>query len=136
MFESTATVDSLETELEECEAAIGRLRARQLELLRSLDAAQVAAMDGSRSMIEWTAARLDVAPDTARHLVRAAGRLADHPDLAQELSSGTVSLDRAVATARLVDAGADDRELSASRGFDIAGVHRLASRRGRLCLAG
>ncbi len=129
------SIDDLESALLAHEAEIGRQRAAQLELLRALDSAQVAHIDGCRTMIEWTASRLDVTADSARDLVRAARRLADHPALTDQLHAGETSLDRAVATATLADAGADDDLVNASRGYDLAGVYRLAARCRRMTRA-
>jgi hypothetical protein len=110
------TPDQLETELLTCEAAIGRLRAHQAELLRELGEIEIHHVDGARSMKDWAAARLDVSHDTARALLTAAR--------AEQLLED-VSFDRAVATARLVAAGGDEEAVEWSRRFDIARVRRL-----------
>ena len=110
------TPDHLETELLTCEAAIGRLRVHQAELLRELREIEIHHVDGARSMKDWTAARLDISHDTARALLTAAR--------AEQLLDD-VSFDRAVATARLVAAGGDDEAVEWSRRFDIARVRRL-----------
>ncbi len=41
--------------------------------------------DGSRTLAEWAAARIDLTPETARTLTQTARRLVDQPDLATEL---------------------------------------------------
>ncbi|NIA25499.1 MAG: hypothetical protein GWP04_07995 [Gammaproteobacteria bacterium] len=63
------TTDNLEQVLLASEAVIARERARQMTVLAELDRRQVALMDGCRSMTEWTASRLDIAPETASMLV-------------------------------------------------------------------
>jgi hypothetical protein len=133
MFTTAATsIDQREQELVACERVIGRLRARQLELLRSLDADQVTQLDGSRTMADWTAARLDVTSDTARSLVRAAKTFTDRPDMEGLLAKGEITFDRAVATAKLAASGASEELVGASAGYDLSGVVRLAARHRRL----
>jgi hypothetical protein len=117
------TPDQLETELLTCEAAIGRLRAHQAELLRELREFEIHHVDGARSMKDWTAARLDISHHTARALLTAAR--------AEQLLED-VSFDRAVATARLVAAGGDEEAVDWSRRFDIARVGRMAGQYRRI----
>jgi hypothetical protein len=64
------SMDQLEQRLVSDESLIAQLRARQLHDLARLDRAQVATGDGSRSMSEWVAARVDVSIETARTLLR------------------------------------------------------------------
>ncbi|MFQ5523358.1 MAG: hypothetical protein ACE5F5_07245, partial [Acidimicrobiia bacterium] len=59
------TTDEIEQKLISCRETQSRLHALELELLEELDRRQIATADGSRSMQEWVAARLDVGPDTA-----------------------------------------------------------------------
>jgi hypothetical protein len=129
---SETSVDTLEEELVACERIVGRLRARQLELLRGLDAAQVQQVDGARSLEDWVAARCDVSHESARSLTRAMKILTGVPEVWEALMVGDVSFDRAVATGRLAAAGGDADLLVASGGFDIAGVGRLAGRHRRV----
>jgi len=119
---SGRTPDQLETDLLACEQLIGQLRAYQASLLAELRELEVFRSDGSRSMRDWTAAKLDVTHDTARALLTASK--------AEELLED-VSFDRAVATARLVAVGGGDA-LEWSRRLDIAGVRRLVAHRRRL----
>jgi len=121
------TPDRLETDLIAIEGMIGRLRMRQVEILKTLGQMEIHHVDGARSMHDWTAAKLDVSHDTSRALMtatKAAG-------LAAVLDEDA-SFDRAVATARLVTAGADEETLEWSKRIDIAGVRRLVSRRRRI----
>ncbi|MGB9359727.1 MAG: hypothetical protein WCC01_14340, partial [Acidimicrobiia bacterium] len=63
------TTATIEQKLLQSESVIARERASQMSLLRELDRRQVALRDGHRSLQEWAAGRLDVAPETARVLV-------------------------------------------------------------------
>jgi hypothetical protein len=130
--DTSTTIDALESELIALEALIGRARARQVHVLRQIDEAQVAMIDGSRSMVEWTSARLDIQPDTARTLNRAVDLFAENTSIADRLASGDVTFDRAVAVARLATSGADADLVAASDRFDLAGINRLASRHRRM----
>ncbi|HSF86736.1 MAG TPA: HNH endonuclease signature motif containing protein [Acidimicrobiia bacterium] len=125
-------VDVLEGELIALERLIARARARQARLLAELDVAQVAAMDGARSMLEWTAARLDVTQDTAGRLVRAAKGLAEWDDVRVAAEAGEVSFDRAEATLALHASGAAADVVARGPGLDLAGVRRLAARHRRI----
>lgn len=117
-------LDELEQELSSLESLISRARARQIELIATLDASQVATADGCRTMAEWVGARLDIDPGTARRLVG----LSRHMDTAAgaALSHGEATLDRAAAVTRLTELGIPDA-FARSLGFDLAGVHRWAS---------
>jgi hypothetical protein len=124
-------IDDYERVLVAGEELIAKVRARQAEALTALASVEVHHMDGCRSMIEWTAARLDIEHDTARRLVRFAEARLAHPNVASGLEDGEITFDRALATAELAATGADDATLEWSEGFDLCGVHRLASRRRR-----
>ena len=124
------TADEVELELIGYEAAIARIRAQQLRLLRRADLGQLATSDGSRSLQEWTAARLDVTRELAKDLVCAARTISDA--LEEELGGGEVTFDRAVATCRLAVAGAPETTIDASRGYDLTGVQRLTAQQRRL----
>jgi len=56
------TTATIEQRLVEDEAVIARARGRQMSLLRELDRRQVALRDGNRSLKEWAASRMDLAP--------------------------------------------------------------------------
>ncbi|NNK91513.1 MAG: DUF222 domain-containing protein [Acidimicrobiia bacterium] len=132
MVDTTTSIDSREQELAACERLIGRLRSHQMDLLRSLDADRVTALDGSRSLSDWASARLDVSHETARSLVAGARRLVEFPAVENRLSEGDITFDRALATADLARSGASDEVVEHSFGFDMAGVRRLAGRHRRL----
>lgn len=124
------TADQVEQLLLRLEAEIATLRAAQLRMVRRADLMQLAGVDGARSLTEWIAGRLDVAPETARDLVHAARTIPD--DTETELEAGLVSFDRAVATSRLAAAGAPDHVVAMSGGYDIVGVRRLAAAHRRM----
>jgi HNH endonuclease/Domain of unknown function (DUF222) len=83
--------------------------------------------DGYRSMVDWTAARADVSPETARSLCWTASRLADAPEVAEQLSAGEISFDRAERLARLPATHRKDHQ-----GYDISGLCRLVADHKRL----
>lgn len=120
------TPDEVEQRLATLEMRIATLRAEQVRLLRLADRGDYARTDGSRSLQEWTASRLDVSASLARDLVHAARHLPDSVE--DQLDHGEMTFDRSVATSRLIAAGAPDSAITAAAGFDIAGVRRLAAR--------
>lgn len=122
-----ATTDQLERRLFAAEEVVSQARAVQLEVLEELDRRQIASADGSRSLSEWLAARIDVAPKTAKSLVRTMRRTADQPQLRRELRT-SVSFDRVEALSRLQYRESDDLLLWA----DIAGVLREAAKQARI----
>ncbi|HEY4584614.1 MAG TPA: DUF222 domain-containing protein [Acidimicrobiia bacterium] len=130
MFESmrweSFSSDQLEQELAASRAARSRLDAHDIEILEVLDACQVATADGSRSLSEWVAARLDLSSDTARSLVRTMRRTQGRPDLRDCLASGEASLDRIEAVSRIPKA------VGLLQHLDIAGVQREAAKRSRI----
>jgi hypothetical protein len=73
MFGGVGTrIDNLETELVDLETQISRLRARQVEILTSLEDFQVYLTDGDRGMEDWVASRLDVSRQTSHRLITVA----------------------------------------------------------------
>lgn len=125
----TTSIDDLEATVLGAESAISTLRAIQLGALRRLDDAGVANIDGARSLVEWTSAKLDLAPENAQALVQAS-RIVTSDDSGR-LGRGECSFDRALATSRLAAAGADESDVSMAAGCDIAGVRRLTARQRR-----
>ncbi|MCI0545597.1 MAG: 13E12 repeat family protein, partial [Actinobacteria bacterium] len=120
------STDSLEQQLVSDELEVARLRARQMAVLAVVDARQVSTADGSRSLGEWVSARLDVASDTARSLVRTMRRLQDRPDLHRVLAEGGVSFDRAEGLSRIQE------DVGLLEHLDVGGVHREAALRVRI----
>ncbi len=96
------TSDEIEGHLRHGEAVIAKVRSAQMVLIREADRRQIPLGDGCRSIDEWVAGRLDVAPETASTLARTA-RLAEHiPHLGDALREGRVTWDRAAAVAPLL----------------------------------
>jgi 5-methylcytosine-specific restriction endonuclease McrA len=122
-----ATTDQLEQRLMTAEQVVSQARAIQLETLEELDRRQVATGDGSRSLSEWLAARVDLAPSTSKSLVRTMRRTADQPELRDKLAAG-LSFDRVEALSRLQHRDNGDLLLWA----DVAGVHREAAKQARV----
>ncbi len=120
------SVDQREQRLIADERLIARLRARQMTDLAVLDVAQVAFGDGSRSLSEWVAARLDVSADSAKTLVRTMRRLQDRPDLVEALADGSVTFDRVEAVSKISE------DVGLMEWTDVAGVHREAAQRVRI----
>jgi hypothetical protein len=120
------STDFLEQQLIADEREIGRLRARQMAVLGELDVRQVASADGSRTLREWVAGRLDVATDTARSLVATMRRLSDRPDLEERLVLGEATFDRIEAISRIHE------DVGLMEWADVSGVHREAAKRSRV----
>jgi hypothetical protein len=116
------TGDRIETELIRLEGLIGRIRGAQAALVDEADRRQMPRGDGARSLIDWVCARLDVTRTTATDLVALA-----RSDDVDDLETGELSADRAVARRRLVDAGASKEALDHSDLLDLAGVKRLTA---------
>lgn len=117
---SVGDVEAMARELVFLEHRISRLRIRQADLLRD-----VSGMPGARigeAIDQWTAHRIDIAPATAADLVAVADaeespHVATHRILSR-LRDGELSLDRAVADIRAVEA-------------DTAGIGATAGSRAR-----
>lgn len=125
------TIDSIEQELAGIERLIAKARARQMRLLVEADRRQAATADGCRSLTEWVAGRLDVAPETAATLTRTARSMQDHPKIAAQLQTGDMSFDRIVELVRLA---AIDPDAADGGGWewDVAGLRRSIARRRRV----
>ena len=123
---ATWTTDELEQELLADEVERSRLVARQVEILEELDYRQVATADGCRSLSEWTTARLDVHPDTAKCLVRTMRRTVERPDLREAVAEGDISFDRLEALSRISE------DVGLLEHLDVAGVRREAANRVRI----
>jgi hypothetical protein len=103
-------IDSWQEEIVEVEAAITRLRARQVVLIRLLDRYQVDCGDGARTMGDWTSARLDLSQQTSNRLTQLAH--ANDPEIDQAMSEGRWGLDRAAALVKLRHAGLNGDEFT------------------------
>ena len=120
------SIDEREQRLIAAEREIGRLRELQLQDLAVLDVAQIAAVDGCRSLSEWVSGRLDMGAETAKTLVRTMRRLQDRPDLQEQLAAGGVSFDRVEALSRILG------DVGFMEWADVAGVRREAAKRSRI----
>ena len=129
MDTTTATTETLAQRLLELEAGIARQRGEQMSLLRELDRRQVALRDGHRSLQEWVAGRIDVAPETAKTLVNTARRLENLPDINHAVTEGVIGFDRAAAIARLANRDNALDLLTETAGRDIEGIRVLAAKR-------
>jgi hypothetical protein len=76
-------------------------------------------------MTDWVASRLDVTHPSASDLMFLPK--AGDSQVERLLASGEIGLERAVAMVRLRLAGASNEQVSNSRGYDLAGVQRLAA---------
>jgi hypothetical protein len=126
------STDQLEQEVVALEAIGSRVRAEQMLLVGELDRRQVALGDGCKSMSEWVAGRLDVAPETAATLVRTTRRLQDLPETSKRLQAGEMSFDRVVELARLADGEDEQTLLDRAWQWDVAGLRRRVAARRRL----
>ncbi len=123
-------MDALEQAALRSEAEICRLRATQLTIIRGLDVAQIRMSDGSRSMVDWVSARLDISHDTARALVNTARSIPDWIHL--DLATAVIGWERCIEETRLHTLGLEDDRIRWSRGLDLGGVRRLAARHRRM----
>ncbi len=127
----TLTMDTIEQRLARGEAAIARIRAAQMTLIREADRRQAPMADGCRSMVEWVTGRLDVSPDTAKTLVSTTHRLEGLPIVESGAADGSISFDRIAAVARIADPSEDGEILDEMARYDIAGIQRLVACRRR-----
>jgi len=125
----TRSVAELEEGLVSVEAQISQLRCEQHVLVSQLDKAQAPQTDGSRSMVEWVQAHLDVKTDTARDLVFAARNFVWNERIYDQMLYRGATLDRTIATVKLADAGATLDEIDESYARDLSDVARLIARR-------
>lgn len=127
----TLTMDTIEQRLAWGEAAIARIRAAQMTLIREADRRQAPMADGCRSTVEWVTGRLDVSPETAKTLVSTTRRLEGLPKVAGSAADGSITFDRAAAVARIADPSEDSEVLDEMASYDVAGIQRLVAYRRR-----
>ena len=131
MYEVTAFHDGdsilvAENNLKDAQGEIDRLRGRQLAWLKMVIRHRGIVRDGYRSLVDWTASRLDIPHTVARDLAYLARRLDDdHIDL---IRRGHLPFDRTVAEQRLLQAGAGPADVAASEDLDLGAVAKLATR--------
>lgn len=124
----TRSIRDLEADLVEVEAKISLLRCEQVVLVGQLDTAQAPQADGSRSLVDWVSARLDMNRRTARDLVFAARTFHDHRGLHRRMIDGGESFDRTVAVVKLAETEASEDVVAGSYDHDLDGVRRLTNR--------
>ncbi len=119
-----AELDVARDALVECEREIARIRARQMEILNWAERRHAERADRFRSIEEWVAAEVDVAPATARDMMAMARHWSGDDEVCVRMSSGDDTFDRSVATVALMAAGGTDDDVAESRHRDLAGVRR------------
>jgi hypothetical protein len=119
----TLTIDQREQRFVAAETLVSQIRAQQMEDLEVLDQMQIATADGSRSLSEWAATRLDLSLVSAKSLVRTMRRTVDRSGLRDALASGEVSFDRVEALSKIPD------PVGFLSHLDVGGVYREAARR-------
>ncbi len=119
-----------ENNLKDAQREIDRLRGRQLAWLKMVIRHRGTVRDGYRSLVDWTASRLDIPHTVARDLAYLARRLDD--DTIDLIQRGILPFDRTVSERRLLQAGASSADVAASADLDLAAVTKLATRFRRL----
>jgi hypothetical protein len=120
-------IESWQQELVEAEAAITRLRARQVVLIRQLDRFQVDCGEGARTMGDWTSARLDLSSQTSNRLTRLDH--ADDPEIDGAMTEGRWGLDRAAALVKLRHVGLrDDQFTDVAENYSLGRLYGLLDR--------
>lgn len=132
MFWPTPSPDEMRKRLREIEAELAELRCEQSVLVSRLDKINIAAADGHRSMTDWLTAELDVTRNTATDLLTAGRQLKWNRRVESRLGEGDITFDRAVATVRLADAGADADTLDHAESLDLADVGKLTAKQRRI----
>ena len=125
-FHDADPILTAENNLRDIQAEIDRLRGRQVAWLKTVIRRRGIVRDGYRSLVDWTASRLDIPHTVARDLAYLARRLDD--DTIDLIQRGHLPFDRTVATQRLLQAGANGADVAASAELDLVGVAKLASR--------
>jgi len=123
---------SMKEELRDLETQISELRLRQAVIVNELDKINTAGADGHRSMPDWVSSWLDVDHAGASELVSAARLIGKYRPINFRLAEGQITFDRALATMRLAEAGADPATVRHSESLDLAGVRRLTARQRRV----
>ena len=131
MFEAVAFHDDdpvlvAENNLQDAQREIDRIRGRQLAWLKTVIRRRGIVRDGYRSLVDWTASRLDIPHSVAGDLAYLARRLDD--DTIDLIRRGHLPFDRTVSEQRLLQAGAAPADVAASADLDLVGVRKLATR--------
>ena len=125
-FHDTDPVLVAENGLQDAQREIDRLRGQQLGWLKMVIRRRGIVRDGYRSLVDWTASRLDIPHPVAGDLAYLARRLDD--DTIDLIRRGHLPFDRTVSEQRLIQAGASPSDVVASSDLDLAGVKKLATR--------
>jgi hypothetical protein len=102
------------------------VHAELLANVQRLYDAQVWTIDACRSMEEWVSLRHGVAYRTARVLVKAAHVIEAHPDLAEALACGTISVDHLAPLDQLRDLRPDEHWLAAAASMSVGQLEAAA----------
>ena len=130
VLDEFTNIDTMEQELIRLERLVSRVRARQVEILKAIDHLQVPYWDGTRSLKEWIAGRLDLQPANASDLAVLAK--AEPGPIGDALQAGVTTVDRAAATTRLANTGADAATLEQADGIAVGQIGRLTARHRRV----
>ena len=125
-------IDGWVAELKECEAQIGDLRARQGVLINELNKRDIAQRHGARTIVEWVESTLDMSRSVASDLVFGMRWFGRFRSIDNRFVEGLASFDRAIATLRLAQAGADPQMVESSEQLDLHDVARLSARQRRM----
>ena len=125
-FHDADSILVAENNLKDAQGEIDRLRGRQLAWLKMVIRHRGIVRDGYRSLVDWTASRLDIPHTVARDLAYLARRLDD--DTIDLIGRGHLPFDRTVTQQRLLQAGAGPADVAASEELDLAAVTKLATR--------
>ena len=135
MYEGTAFHDAdpilvAEDNLKDHQREIDRQRGAQLAWLKMVIRHRGIVRDGYRSLVDWTASRLDIPHPVARDMAYLARRLDD--DVIDLIRRGHLPFDRTVSEQRLIQVGASPSQVAGSADLDLAGVNKLAARHRKL----
>ncbi|MDE0642514.1 MAG: DUF222 domain-containing protein [bacterium] len=119
-------IRAAEERIKEDQKAIDRLRGRQVSWLKLVIRRKGTYRDGYRSLIDWTASRLDIPHKDAADLAYLARRLDD--ETISMITEGYFSFSRTLSKQRLLDAGGDQAAVAESEKMDLLGVKKLAAR--------
>jgi hypothetical protein len=81
-------------------------------------------------MTDWISSRLDMKHEVAADLLTASKAMPE--SLREQMGQAVVSFDRAITETRMHTSGINAEVIKESRGFDLAGARRLASRHRRI----
>jgi hypothetical protein len=121
------TDDQLDQLLVRAESEIGQWRAVEVGVVAEKKRRGSHRQDGFKSIVDWVAARADVSHETARALCWTSSRLADAPEVAEQLAEGEMTFDRAQLVSRLPEDVRPSHE-----GYDIYRLRRLVAHHKRL----